>query len=242
MSNNKFLGKLLRIVSMILMGLTAVFTLLSGAGTTCVALAAENFGAKMALIAPYKWLYVLFVFVTLAIGVMGIRALIMLWRAQRDVQRDAQRDAYRYSLLTLLAGVIVGLVHMAVSRALRGSSMPVDGVVYTTLLTLAVFLIIRLPGLWEKYEQAASQGDKGAGGTLLLIVAGIMVLSVQYWAGPTHTWNGVNYADAWHTQLTILGWGLCLLGIANLALSFLGGRWSLLTSIAARLRARLAAI
>jgi hypothetical protein len=28
------------------------------------------------------------------------------------------------------------------------------------------------------------------------------------WVGTTHTWEGVNFADVWHTQLAVLGWGL----------------------------------
>jgi hypothetical protein len=41
----------------------------------------------------------------------------------------------------LAAGILVGGMHMAASRALRGSSMPVDLVVYTTVLTLVVFML-----------------------------------------------------------------------------------------------------
>ena len=132
--------KFLRFLGILLMSLTAAFTVLSGVGTTCVALAAEKYDS-MSAIEPYKWLYVIFVIVTLAIGVMGIRAVILLVKGREN--------AYRYSLMALVAGVVVGGIHMAVSRALRGSSMPVDAVVYTTVLTLIVFLIFRIPRVWE---------------------------------------------------------------------------------------------
>lgn len=111
-----------------MMGLTAVFTLLGGAGTVCVALAAERFGEKMALIAPYKWLYILFVLVTLAIGVLGVRALILVIKGRPG--------SYRAAMVVLIAGSVVGVIHMTASRLIRGASMPVDAVVYTTVLTL----------------------------------------------------------------------------------------------------------
>jgi LPXTG-motif cell wall-anchored protein len=35
---------------------------------------------------------------------------------------------------------------------------------------------------------------------------------VQYTMGSTHTWGGVNYADAFNTSMTVIGIGLLLLG------------------------------
>lgn len=204
MSHDRFFAKLLRIAGIVLMGLTAIFTLMSGAGTTCVALAAEKFGPNMAPIAPYKWLYVIFVLVTLAIGVMGVRAVVLLVKGRAN--------AYRYTLATLLAGLAVGAVHMIVSRALRGKSMPVDAVVYTTLITLAVFLLFRLPGLRQMTDYSKTGSASGTGGGLAAIMAGAALLTVQYWAGPSHTWGGVNYADVWHSAFLLAGWGLVLAG------------------------------
>lgn len=222
MTPNSIPSKLLRILGIVLMGLTAVFTLMSGAGTSCVALAAERFGPNMAPIAPYKWLYILFVLVTLAIGVMGVRAVVLLVKSRPN--------AYRYTLITLVAGTVVGVVHMLVSRALRGKSMPVDAVVYTTLITLAVFLLFRLPGLRQMTDYSKSGSASGTGGGLAAIMAGAAVLTVQYWAGPTHTWGGVNYADVWHNAFLIAGWGLVLVG------SLLLGRQGLGLRLPGRLR------
>ena len=105
------MGKVLRWVGIILMALTSVFTILGGAGTTCVALAAENYDS-MVEIAPYKWLYVIFVITTIAAGVMMARATLMLIKRKPN--------AYRDTLVALLAGIIVGVIHMVVSRSLRG--------------------------------------------------------------------------------------------------------------------------
>lgn len=196
--------KILRFIGILLMSLTAAFTVLSGVGTTCVALGAENY-QSMAAIVPYKWLYVLFVIVTLAIGVMGVRAVVLLAKGRKN--------AYRYSLITLVAGIVVGGIHMLVSRALRGSSMPVDTVVYTTLLTLIVFLIFRIPQIWKLVDFSQAKGNsKNVGGGLAAMVMGGMALSIPMWMASTHTFNGINYADAFHNALTGIGWGLTGIG------------------------------
>jgi hypothetical protein len=207
MSRNSGLAKILRVLGIILMGITAAFTLLGGAGTTCIALAAENFGDKWAPLVPYKWLYVLFVIITLAIGVMGIRAVVLLIQGKHS--------AYRSAVIALVLGIVVGVIHMAVSRSLRGGSMPVDGVVYTTVLTLIVFIIFRIPAIWQgvNYEKPSSHPDLPRNAAAItLLFSSLLVLTVQFWAGPTHMFEGVNYADAWHLQLAFLGWALFLSG------------------------------
>jgi hypothetical protein len=205
------MAKLLRFIGIVFMSLTAFFTLMGGIGTTCVALAAEKYGS-MAAIAPYKWLYVIFVLATTAIGVMGVRAVVLL------IKRKA--NAYNYALLTLVLGTVVGVIHMLVSRSLRGSSMPVDAVVYTTVLTLIIFLIFRIPPIWAKVDYAgASKSEANNSGGMAAIVCGVMALTIQYTMAPTHTISGINYADAFHTAMTLTGIGLLLLGISLLVLN-----------------------
>ncbi len=215
MKNLTTLGKILRIVAIILMTLTAAFTILGGVGTSCVAFAPDNPGwAEMGgKLAPYQWLYILFVLVTVAFGVLGARAVVQLIRGRANAYRDA--------LIALVGGAVVGIIHILVSRSLRGSSMPVDMVVYTTILTLVYFLILRIPALWQQVglDQPASANTAGTTGGLAAILAGVLALTVHLWAGPTHTWNGVNWADAWRPTLTVTGWGLVLLGIGLLAWS-----------------------
>lgn len=204
MSHNSFFAKFLRFVGIVLMALTGGFTLLGGIGTTCAALAPTNFGS-MAALAPFQWLYILFVLIGVALGVMGIRAAIMLIKGTDKSYRDA--------LLVLIAGVVIGFVHIFVSRALRGASMPVDAVVYTTLLTLVVFLLFRIPFIWQgvDFTKAKANQNKPAGGAAAILL-GIMTLTIQYTMASTHTWNGVNYADAFNLGMTIAGIGLLLLG------------------------------
>ena len=79
-------GKLLRIVGIVLMGVTAVITLLSGLGTTCVALDPVKY--EMDAIAPYQWLYILYVIAGIVIGVMGIFAVVALIRRKPTAYRS----------------------------------------------------------------------------------------------------------------------------------------------------------
>jgi hypothetical protein len=204
MSSNGFLAKLLRFIGIVLMALTGGFTLLGGIGTTCAALFPTNW-KSMAPLASFQWLYILFVLTGVAIGVWGIWATIKLVRGLSD--------SYKMSLQALVAGVLVGGVHIYMSRMLRGKSMPVDAVVYTTILTLIIFLLFKIPTIWQVVDftkAKASEGKKAGGAAAILV--GLFTLTIQYTMGSTHTWDGVNYADAFNIAMTAIGIGLLLLG------------------------------
>lgn len=196
--------RFLRLIGILMMGITAAVTLLGGVGTTCVALNPTNY-ESMKAIASLQWLYILYVVIGVALGVLGIQATVHL--AQGKVRGE------RSALLILIGGVIIGGIHMATSRALRGSSMPVDGVVYITALTLVIFLLFQLPKVKEMavfQKDRPDTGDKVGG--ITAIVIGLLVLGVQYWAGPTHLMEGINYADAFHQALAAVGSASILLG------------------------------
>jgi len=199
------LAKFLRFIGILFMALTAAFTVLGGVGTSCAALFPTKWDS-MAPLAPYQWLYILYVLVTTAIGVLGIRAVVMLAKGKKG--------AYKAALIALVLGLVVGIIHIITSRALRGSSMPVDAVVYITVLTLVIFLIFRIPAIWAgvDYEKAPrKEGKKSAGAAA--IVVGVLCLTIQFFMAPTHTWGGVNYADAFNTTMSIVGGALILTGI-----------------------------
>lgn len=190
-------GKFLRIVGIVLLGLTAVITLLSGVGTTCVALDAAQFG--MDSLASYQWLYIFYVAAGIVIGALGIWATIGLIKGKNS--------AYRLSLIALVLGLLTGGLHMATSRALRGSSMPTDFIVYATVLTLIVFLLFRTPGVWNRLNLTGQDDDvTGLGTGVALIVGGTAVLTAQDWASLNHMIAGINQADVWHRQFMIIGW------------------------------------
>ncbi len=217
MSPNSFFAKSLRFIGILFMALTGGFTLLGGIGTTCAALFPTNY-ESMAALAPFQWLYILFVLTGIALGVYGIRATVMLVKGADKAYRDA--------LYVLIAGVVIGFIHIYASRALRGASMPVDAVVYTNVLTLIVFLLFRIPGIWQgvDFTKCNTKSNLPAGGAAAVLL-GAMTLTIQYTMGPTHTWGGVNYANAFNTAMTIIGLGLLAFG----AMLFVN--WRKLTAI-----------
>ena len=95
--------------------------------------------------------------------------------------------------------------------------MPVDGVVYINVLTLVIFLLFQLPKVREmSLFKTETADDATAAGGLTACVAGLLVLSVQMWAGPTHLLEGINYADAFHNALLGIGSILILVGLTLL--------------------------
>lgn len=205
MSTNSFFAKFLRFIGIVLMALTGGFTLLGGIGTSCAALNPTGFGESMAPLAPFQWLYILFVLAGIALGVYGIRATIMLIKGADKAYRDA--------MIVLVAGAVVGFIHIYASRALRGKSMPVDAVVYTTVLTLIIFLLFKIPAVWQgvNFTKAKADKNKSAGGAAAILL-GIVTLTIQYTMASTHTWDGINYANVFNTSMTAIGLGLLLLG------------------------------
>ena len=186
MSTNSFFAKFLRFIGIVLMALTGGFTFLGGVGTFCAAVFPQKYESMAGLI-PFQW------------------ATIKLIKGTTD--------SYWMSLYALIAGVLVGGFHIYMSRMLRGKSMPVDAVVYTTLLTLVIFLLFKIPAIWQgvDFSKAKASDNKKAGGAAAMVV-GLFTLTVQYTMGSTHTWGGVNYADAFNTSMTVIGMGLLILG------------------------------
>jgi len=207
MQPNSFFAKFLRFIGIVLMALTAGFTILGGVGTGCAAFAPLNpdWADSMGPLAQMQWLYIFYVLTGVAIGIAGIRAVILL------IKGDAK--AYRDTVITLLAGVVIGAIHIATSRLLRGKSMPVDAVVYTNVLTLVIFLLFRLPGIWQgvDFSQGKGKSNQTAGG-VAAIMLGLLTLTIQYTMATTHTWGGVNYAEAFNLTMTMAGAGCLLLG------------------------------
>lgn len=201
MQPNSAFAKFLRLTGIVLMALTAALTLMSGIGTVCAALFTEKYAAEsasMAKLLGWGWLYTLFMLLTTAIGVLMLRAVILLIKAAPT--------SYRDTLISLVAGVVVGFIHIFASRAIRGSSMPVDMVTYSAVVTLLVFLLFRIPGIWSGVDFSQGKSGGQTAGGAAAIVFGLICLAIPVLAGPTHTWNlGINWADAFRAWLTPLG-------------------------------------
>jgi hypothetical protein len=199
------MGKFLRFIGILFLSISALFNITGGAGTTCVALNPTGYEGKFDAIASVQWLYIIYVLATVAFGIMMVRAIVLIIKGRNN--------AYRYSLIALIGATVVGVIHIATSRALRGSSMPVDGVVYATVFTLIIFLLFRIPAVWAKVDfTKAKKKDAETSGGAAAIVVGVLSLIIQFLMAPTHTINGVNYGDAFHLTMTVVGIGLLLIG------------------------------
>jgi hypothetical protein len=208
MSHNSFLAKFLRFIGIVLMALTAGFTILGGIGTGCAAFDPLNpsWADTMGALAQAQWLYIFYVVSGVAIGIAGIRSVVMLIKGSPKAYRDA--------LVVLVAGVAIGVIHIITSRMLRGKSMPVDMVVYVTAFTLILFLLFRIPAVWQgvNFDKGAGKNEHMAGGAAAILV-GLMTFTIQYTMAATHTWSGVNYADAFNLTMTLIETACLLLGI-----------------------------
>jgi hypothetical protein len=204
------LGKILRIIAIILMGLASALMILGGIGTICIAFWPEKY-PSLAMMAQVKPIFQVAAITTIIAGLLGVWITI---RLRRFTERS-----YLYAVLILLLSLATAGVKMYFSSKLRGSVAPTNIRFDFSLIVLIYFLILRIPGLWEKVKYTAqSHDDEGnAGAAIAAIIGGALTLTVQYWAGPTHTMGGVNYADVWHTQLALIGWTLVLAGVAFIA-------------------------
>ena len=105
-------GKSLRILAVVMLGLTAAFTLLGGAGTTCVAFNADTYGPAFAGFVPNMPMYQLFVYICIAVGIAG---LVVTWAMVRG-----RRRAYTWAIIVILLSGIMAAVQMHYSSTIRG--------------------------------------------------------------------------------------------------------------------------
>jgi len=197
-----------RIVALVLMGLTVFFTLAGGIGTTCVAFGAENYESMVGLV-PYKPLYQALVFISLIAGVWGIPVMRQLVRGKPN--------AYRNALIVLVIGAVTSGIQTVVSQSVRGKSAPVNVRFAVTLLTLIVFLILRLPPLWRKmrFDQPLKGNSAKTAGGAVFAVCGLGTLSAPLWVAQTHMEPWISGVRA---PLVVAGVALTVCGVALLTL------------------------
>ena len=208
-------GRVLRIVGIILMALTAAFNLMGGIGTACVALNPTGWSPAMAKLAPYQWLYILLMVVATATAIWGIVVTIAL-------ARGTSGHAYRDALIVLAISALAAGVQTFVSQALRGKGAPQNMRFYLTLFTLAFMLVLRLPPIWKLIGgfRRGSPGDAATTAGLAAFAGGMVTLTTPLWAAPTHIGpDGANWVNALRTPLLaggaigmMLGVGLVWLG------------------------------
>ncbi len=204
------MGKVLRVIAIIMMGLTAAFTLLGGIGTICVAWFPENYDFEV--LVPYKSIYQTATIFTLAAAMLGIAATVALIRGKKW--------AYRGVLIALLVGLATAGTKMYYSSMLRGSVAPTNIRFNMTIVTLIVFLLLRIPGIWQKVDltrsgkNGSSNNNIAAGAAMIL--SGLVTLTTPIWVGSTHMLNGYNLVHVLDVPLTIGGATLVTAGILSL--------------------------
>jgi hypothetical protein len=207
---NSKTGKILRIIAVVLMGLTAAMNLLGGVGTTCAAFFTKKYPPMWALM-DYQWLYQTLVVLTVPLGLIMIWATIILVRGKSN--------ALKIALWLLVVGTVLGAVHMGASLALRGKAVPANVKLYLNLATLIVFFFFTLPGV-RKYVDFSKPGGASSGATaggLAAIVVGLVMLTTVVWAAPTHTYQGENWVNVIYVPLMTIGTLFTLSGFGLLA-------------------------
>lgn len=201
-------GKGLRVVAFVFFGLTAAMNLLGGSGTVCAAFLTKQYPPMWALY-DYQWLYQFLMIATILLALISIWALVQLIKRKQK--------SYKRALIILIIGTVLGATHMIASLLLRGKAIPANMKLYANLLTLIIFIILRLPGIWKKvnFYNSGDSGEDSLSGGLAAFLSGVLTLSVFFWAGPSHTYMGVNWVELF--DKVILGIG-CLLTIGGLGL------------------------
>jgi hypothetical protein len=201
-------GKVLRIVAIVMLGMTAGMNLLGGIGTTCAAFS-NNVGYRMAFIElmDYRWLYQILVVTTILVGLAGIWVTVRLVRGSPNIYRDI--------LIILVVGSILGGVQYFASMTLRGKAAPANVKFYLNILTLVLFLVFRIPGIWNKLDLTSPGGktETRTGVGLAAIVIGLLTLTIFMWAGPSHTFFNQNWTYVLFVPLILVGSGFTLWGI-----------------------------
>lgn len=198
-------GKILRIVTIVFMGLTAAMNILGGIGTVCAAFLTEQYPSMIALL-DYRWLYQLIMIITVVLGVAGVWGTIRLIQGGASVYRDA--------VLLLAAGTTVGAVQVFASLALRGKAVPANMKLYINAFTLVLFLLLRLPGIRERvdFSEGPDSSAQGLASGLTAILCGALVLTTTFWVGGSHIHEGFYWVDVLREPLLGSGSALMALG------------------------------
>jgi hypothetical protein len=208
-------NKVLKIIAIIFMAMTAAMNLMGGAGTSCAAFFTKKYPPYWILIKPvdYRWLYQSFVVLTFALGVAGIVVTVGLIRGGKH--------AYRNTLIVLIVGTVLNAIHYISSLTIIGKAAPANVVFYINALTLILFLLLLIPGLRQKvdFSKGGKTADKSAGGGLAAMVAGTVILSTPMWVGNTHMYLGRNWVDVLAIPIYIFGTILMVGGLGLLAKS-----------------------
>jgi len=209
---NDITGKVLRTVGIIFFGFATIMNLLGGVGTSCAAFLTGDYPSFSALIElNMQWLYQGLVIATVLVGLAGIWILIELIRGKKN--------GFRNALIVLAIGTILAGIQFYFSSQLFGSAAPANMKFYINIITLILFLIYLIPGVRERvnFSREETSVDMNVAGGLVAILMGVILLTTPFWAGGSHTYQGVNWVNLLQTELYISGILLTGVGIALMA-------------------------
>jgi len=203
--------KILRGIAIALLGLAVVMTLLGGVGTTCVAWNADKYGKPFAMFVPYKPVYQNLVYLSVAVAMVGGIVTYALLRREKW--------AYVGALITLVACLGAAGIQMYYTSTLKQVSFfrtpPTNMRFYIAILALLLFLLLKLPGIWNYADFTRpwrGPGSWTAPTGLSMLVAGMATLTTPIWAGPSHMLDGYNLVYVLDAPLLIGGWAMILIG------------------------------
>lgn len=198
----------LRVITIIVLSLTAAMTLLGGAGTSCIAFNPEAFGPKWAGFIAIKPIFQTLVVVSIAAALYGIYSIVRLAKNRGG--------AYSAVLAFLIVGLLTSAVQYYYSFTLRnGSTAPNNMRLYLTLLAMVLFLLLKLPGVWLRSGFGGNPVDGGSGGLaggVSLFLTGLVTITTPLWAGPTHMLGDFNTVNVLLWPLLTGGAALMLAG------------------------------
>lgn len=191
-------ARILWIVAVVAMGMTAAMNLFGGIGTVCAAFLTKNFPPMLVLL-DHQWLYQRMMLITIAIGIAGASATFALFRGGPNV--------YRNALLVLIAGAVLGELHVRASLELRGKMVPANIKFYTNLFTLVLFLILGLPSIRSgiSFSKPRGRNEAAAAGGMAALIVGITMLTMPLWVGSSHTYEGTDWTGVLQPGLSIVG-------------------------------------
>ena len=191
-------ARILWIVAVVAMGMTAAMNLFGGIGTVCAAFLTDNF-PPMLVLKDHQWLYQRIMLITIGIGIAGVSATFALFRGGSH--------AYRNAVLVLIAGAVLGELHVRSSLELRGKMVPANIKFYINLFTLVLFLILGLPSIrgGVSFSQPRGKKEAAAAGGMAALIVGVMLLTLPLWVGSSHTYEGTDWTGVLQPGLSIVG-------------------------------------
>ncbi len=126
-------------------------------------------------------------------------------------------------MILLVLGTLLAAIQVGASLALRGKAVPANLKLYANALTLLVFLLIRLPGIWQRIGLESPLGGErtGAVSGVTAVIVGLLILTTSLWVGPSHVQEGVNWVHVLRMPLLVSGSVLFLVGGARIGVSLL---------------------